>query len=216
MRVLVVAALAGWLALPAPQTDLRTFVGRTVLGLVTTVVDGDTIHLRLDSGRDLIVRLEGIDCPETPQPFSTQARTFTRVMLFDRRVLVRATDVDVYSRLVGRVTIGQTDSSVELVKAGLACQFARYPSDSALAAAQADARSNARGFWGPGATRPPACNANAAVAASPAGPFHGNTDSRVYHARSCPNYNCRNCTQVFQDEADAKRAGFRPASDCIK
>ena len=50
----------------------------------------------------LRVRLEGIDCPERGEPFSTQARNATRVMLFDEHVTLKATDVDRYGRLVAR------------------------------------------------------------------------------------------------------------------
>jgi methylphosphotriester-DNA--protein-cysteine methyltransferase len=44
--------------------------------------------------------------------------------------------------------------------------------------------------------------------------LHGNVKSRVYHRSSCRNYTCQNCTRVFQSEAEAKAAGFRPAGDC--
>lgn len=49
-----------------------------------------------------------------------------------------------------------------------------------------------------------------------AGPFHGNVTSAVYHAPSCRNYNCRNCTRSFNTEAQARAAGFRPAADCLE
>jgi micrococcal nuclease len=52
---------------------------------------------------------------------------------------------------------------------------------------------------------------------SPAsGRFRGNVSSGVYHAATCPNFNCRNCTRLFASEAEAKMAGFRPAGDCLK
>ena len=188
-------------------------------GQVTSVVDGDTVHVKLDSGPALTVRLDGIDTPETGEPFSTQARNATRVLLFDKHVQVRGADVDRYNRLIARITLGDADSSIELVRTGLACHFTRYSSDRALAAAQVEARVNGRGFWAPSAQKPACVAANAIAPVSPpaaaVGPFHGNSKSRVYHAPSCRNYRCQSCTVVFKTAEDAQRAGFRPAGDCI-
>lgn len=178
-RTLVLAVsspAADAIANPGGQTPtapsaafLRSLVGRTLTGRVTTVVDGDTVDVRLATGQVLRVRLEGIDAPERGQPFYAQARTATRVALFDQVVTLRATDVDRYQRLVARVTAGAHDSSVDLVRAGLACHFTRYSSDPALAAAQADAKSHARGFWAVGGQRPPACAAAALGTRRPSG-----------------------------------------------
>jgi methylphosphotriester-DNA--protein-cysteine methyltransferase len=55
-----------------------------------------------------------------------------------------------------------------------------------------------------------------AAAAAPAAPFHGNEQSHVYHAASCRQYECKSCTRVFQTEAEAQRAGFKPAADCLR
>lgn len=46
--------------------------------------------------------------------------------------------------------------------------------------------------------------------------YRGNVNSRLYHASSCRNANCRNCTRLFASEAEAKMAGFEPAGDCLK
>lgn len=200
------------------RQSLGPLVGSTLSGIVTSVTDGDTVHVKLSNdGRIIVVRLDGIDTPERGEPFSSQSTRATRVMLFERRVQVRGMDVDRYDRLVAKVTTEGRDASLELVKAGLACHFVRYSSDAVLARAQVDAQTHGRGFWAPGATKP-AC-ARTAPAASTLrsnGPFHGNRSSRVYHAPSCANYTCRNCTVVFRTEAEAQAAGFRPAGDCLR
>lgn len=74
------------------------------------------------------------------------------------------------------------------------------------------------------ASRPPNSGARTAAGLapegattrSPAGPFHGNTRSRVYHAPHCRNYHCQNCRAVFATQDEAQQAGFRPAQDCLK
>jgi endonuclease YncB( thermonuclease family) len=113
------------------------------------------VRARLDgSDRTLAIRLEGIDAPERGEPFSTQARNATRVMLFNRQVQLKATDVDRYDRLVARVVLDGRDSSLELIEAGLACHFTRFVNDPLLAKAQLTARAAGRGFWAAGAVKP--------------------------------------------------------------
>jgi hypothetical protein len=113
---------------------------------------------------------------------------------------------------VARVFVDDVDVGLELIREGLACHFTRYSADPALSAAEAAARKSGKGFWAAGAIRPACSRQNESVQ----GPFHGNTQSRVYHAPSCPNYNCRNCTAVFQSAGQAERAGFQAARDCIR
>lgn len=212
---LSVASLAG-----QAHVSLRTYVGRSTNAIVTSVIDGDTVHARLGEGVDIVVRLDGIDAPERGEPFSVQARNAARVLLYQKPVAIRGTDVDRYGRLVARVSSGGIDSSKELLRAGLACHFVHYSSDAALAEAQTDARVNGRGFWKFGAEQPrcvrtSGLSAPVTASARLAGPFHGNIQSHVYHAASCRNYNCKNCTQVFVSSEDAARAGFTPAGDCV-
>jgi hypothetical protein len=47
-------------------------------------------------------------------------------------------------------------------------------------------------------------------------PFVGNVNSRVFHASTCRNAGCKNCTRGFATQAEAQAAGFRPAEDCLK
>ena len=133
---------------------------------------------------------------------------------------IEGRDVDRYGRLVARVSVRGEDASTALLTAGLACHYVKYSSDVTLANAEAEARRHGRGFWGRGADKP-RCTTMALQATEPKGTgggpviFHGNTSSRVYHSPSCRNYKCRNCTQAFHSEADARAAGFSPAGDCL-
>src|SRR4051812_34270767 len=63
--VLVAIALARFW--PSGGGDARSPDGRTA-GVVTRVVDGDTLHVRSSSGREVKVRLLGVDTPETHRP----------------------------------------------------------------------------------------------------------------------------------------------------
>jgi hypothetical protein len=132
--------------------------------------------------------------------------------LLDQRVRITGRDVDQYDRLVATVVSGGHDVGTAMLSAGLACHFTRYSTDGSLAAAEAAAQKRAVGFWALGASRPACARPDRPVS----GPFRGNLQSRVYHAPTCPNYTCKNCTQVFHTEAAARKAGFRPAGDCIR
>jgi endonuclease YncB( thermonuclease family) len=130
-------------------------IGQTVSATIVSVADGDTVRARLDrSGRTLTIRLEGIDTPEQGEPFSTQARNATRVLLFNKKVQLKATDVDRYDRLVARIVIDGSDASVQLIEAGLACHFTRFVNDPVLAKAQVTARAAGLGFWATNAAKP--------------------------------------------------------------
>lgn len=196
----------------------KALVGTTFSATVTSIVDGDTVHVELPNHATLVVRLDGIDTPERGEPFSAQATRATRVMLFANTVTLTGSDIDRYGRLVARIHVGGVDVSEALVRQGLACHFTRYSSDPVLAGAQVDAQRRAVGFWAPGAPRPSCAKGVRASTPSAAanGPFHGNTSSRVFHAATCRNYNCRNCTLTFATAADAEAAGFKPAGDCLR
>ena len=137
------------------RPELLRLLGQTLSATIVSVADGDTVRARIDgSGQTLRIRLEGIDTPEQGEPFSTQARNATRVMMFNKKVQLKVTDVDPYDRLVARIILDGKDSSLELVEAGLACHFTRFVNDPVLAKAQASARSAGRGFWAAGAAKP--------------------------------------------------------------
>jgi endonuclease YncB( thermonuclease family) len=153
--VLIAMSFASADATAQSRPELLRMLGQTLSGTIVSVTDGDTVRARLDgSDRTLAIRLEGIDAPERGEPFSTQARNATRVMLFNKKVQLKATDVDRYDRLVARVVLDGRDSSLELIEAGLACHFTRFVNDPLLAKAQLTARAAGRGFWAAGAVKP--------------------------------------------------------------
>ncbi|MGH9382943.1 MAG: thermonuclease family protein [Vicinamibacterales bacterium] len=132
----------------------RDLINKRITGKVVSVIDGDTVDLLLPAKRVLRVRLYGVDAPERGEPFSTQARTFTRVLMFSRDVEAVVKDVDAYDRLVARVSVDGKDASAAILAAGLGCTFHRYVSDAGLDLAQARARQGHLGFWATGAQQP--------------------------------------------------------------
>jgi len=132
-------------------TDL---VNKTFVADVTRVADGDTVEVLIPPARKVRIRLHGVDTPEAKEPFSNQARTFTRVLMFGRRVTVVGKDVDRYDRLVARIAVDNVDASESIIATGLGCTFRQYVTDPALESALASARTSQRGFWAAGAAKP--------------------------------------------------------------
>lgn len=197
---------------------------RVFTAKVTGVVDGDTIHVADDRGASMTIRVEGIDCPESGQPYGGVARRFTRAELFDRRVQIEVYDADRHGRLVARVYADGSDLSVKLLRAGFAWHYTDYSRDPALAAAEREARSAKRGLWSDASPVAPwvwrrqsrESHASRGLPDAAAGPFLGNTSSRVFHAATCKNAHCRNCSVTFLTAAAAEAAGYRPAGDCLR
>ena len=122
------------------------------------VSDGDTVRVRLDSGRVERVRYIGIDTPETAKPdtpgecYADRARDFNERLVGDRDVRLEL-DVeqrDRYGRLLAYVYVGGTNVGAELVRRGYAVPLTvppnvRHVTDISRLAR--DARSNRRGLW---------------------------------------------------------------------
>jgi micrococcal nuclease len=130
----------------------------SAVALVSRVVDGDTIEVRLD-GRVEDVRLIGVDTPETVKPgtpvqcFGERASHFTKRSLTGQRVrLVFGVERrDVYGRLLAYVYLDGRFFNPILVRRGLARSLTIPPNDRfaprirrlELAAGRAG-----RGLWG--------------------------------------------------------------------
>ena len=203
--------------------EVKTLRGAVLKGKLASVSDGDTIVVAVAGGQTARIRLEGIDCPEPRQPYSRSATTFTRTLLGREALLIKVLDVDRYGRLVGRISVGDKDASLELVKAGLAWHYTDYSADRLLDAAEKEARGQRRGLWADPNPVPPwvarrsaRSDASRARLVAALGPFHGNARSGVYHADRCKNARCQNCTLTFATQKEAEDAGLRPAGDCLR
>jgi micrococcal nuclease len=97
-------------------------------GHVVRVSDGDTIRVRLSSGREERVRYIGVDTPETAKPgaaaecFADRAAAFNARLVADREVRLErdVEERDRYGRLLAYVYAGDTLVNGELVRRGYA------------------------------------------------------------------------------------------------
>lgn len=125
----------------------------TLAGEVVGLSDGDTVTVLDASNTQHRVRLAGIDAPEKKQAFGERSRQSLSEMVFRKKVTVEYTKNDRYGRIVGKVLVGNVDTSLEQVKRGLAWHYKAYereqsPQDRvAYAQAELDARQRRNGLW---------------------------------------------------------------------
>ena len=96
-------------------------------GKVIEVTDGDTLTVQRND-QEVDVRLYGIDCPETDQPYGHRATRFTKMMARFERVEIEPQDRDQYGRVVALVYIDVDGECLneELVTAGHVWVYERY------------------------------------------------------------------------------------------
>ena len=127
---------------------------------VQRVVDGDTVRVlrtgfwqSLFSGDPIVVRLYGMDAPESEQKFGKESTNELLKMLRPRRGLkLEVQDYDRYDRLVGLLyyrSAGRTKSlNFFMVEKGWAHAYTRYGgSDLGFEEAEGRAKSKKLGIW---------------------------------------------------------------------
>jgi micrococcal nuclease len=199
---------------------MRTLLQRPVIDYVS---DGDTITV-IANKTQVKVRLYGIDCPEGGQDFGRRAKQFTSGMVFGKTVTMKIMDTDRYGRTVANVIIDGKSLNEELVKAGYAWVYPQYCKISKCKQwykYESEARAQKIGLWSHPNPMPPwdfrrgkSSSINRNTKAISTGVYRGNTRSMVFHQASCKDFNCKNCTDVFQRRENAIAAGYRPCGGC--
>ncbi|WP_114790998.1 thermonuclease family protein [Niabella yanshanensis] len=116
---------------------------------VIGIKDGDTFVV-LINGKEQVVRLAHIDCPEKKQPFGAKAKEFVSQQSFGMQVsLVHGYKYDRNRRLIAEVILADgRNLNKELVKNGLAWHFKKYSDDTTYAVLENKARKARVGVWG--------------------------------------------------------------------
>jgi endonuclease YncB( thermonuclease family) len=124
-------------------------------GVVTEVVDGDTLWVRLASGRREKVRLIGVDAAERGACFAAQAGARARQLALSKQVTLRGDRTqatrDRYGRLLAYVWIpGGRDLGYQLIAGGYAKVYVYgnpFQRVSAYRGAESRAKSARTGSW---------------------------------------------------------------------
>lgn len=219
LSLLLFPLIAFFFTPPAHSTNLT--------GNVINISDGDTITILDSNKRQHKIRLYGIDCPESGQPFGKAAKKHTAKLTAWKQVVVKAYDTDRYGRTVGIVAVNGVIVNQSLIENGYAWQYRKYCKASFCsdwAILERKAKVSRIGMWRDNDPIPPwqwrkgARNSsykktNSKYTASTSG-YHGNVRSHKFHSSSCRHYNCKNCVKVFNSRDDAVSAGYKPCGMC--
>ncbi len=118
------------------------------------VTDGDTITVKMD-GKQVKVRLNGIDAPEKKQAFGSAAKEKLAALTVGRRITLKGEKKDRYGRTLARVYADGDDVCLAMLREGFAWHYVQYSKDADLAAAENEARAAHRGLWADKAPVPP-------------------------------------------------------------
>jgi len=152
--VLVLAAIGARLVLSPPRSRAPEALSEGEY-VVARVIDGDTFEL----AGGAVVRLQGVDTPETkhpdlpPEPYGAEAAEFTRAFLSGGTVRLRFDKErsDKYGRHLAYAYVGERMLNEELVRAGLATAELGFRYSESMKRrfrrAQEDAQAAERGIW---------------------------------------------------------------------
>ena len=119
-------------------------------GVVTKVIDGDSIVVRHDNVLKKI-RLSYIDAPEVSQDHGEDSKLFLKNIVLDKTVLVDTKRKDKYGRHLSDLYIHSNIESIyvnaKMIKSGNAWVYKRYRSNTYLINLENHARSNKIGIW---------------------------------------------------------------------
>ena len=125
----------------------------TVVGTVSKVHDGDSIHITPAGDKRVIIRLAGIDAPELAQAFGLESRDKLRSLILRRKAAARCHKTDRYKRQVCVVYQDNADVNLQMISSGLAWHYKQYESEqtrkqrNAYSRAEREAQRNAVGLW---------------------------------------------------------------------
>lgn len=119
-------------------------------GVVTYVVDGDTVRVRPPGGgKPVSIRVDGIDAPEICQAFGPASRDALMRRVLGKRVKVLGKRHDDYGRLLARIELNGEDTGQWMVARGLAWSYRFRSSPGPYAAQQRRARAAGLGLFSP-------------------------------------------------------------------
>lgn len=121
-------------------------LAETLTGKVVSVYDGDTITV-LEGTTQHKIRFEGIDTPESKQPFGTRAKQAMSKMVFGKEVRVEWSNKDRYGRTLGHVYVNGMWTNLEMIQQGMAWHYKQYSKDQRLAKAEIKAKESKLGIW---------------------------------------------------------------------
>jgi micrococcal nuclease len=157
-RILCIICLLSFLGCDHPDSKKYNLFKATTIKTENTdetngykvigIKDGDTFVVLID-GKEQVIRLEHIDCPEKKQPFGTKAKQFASDLCFGKNVQLNHNNkYDRNKRLIAEVILNNGGNiNKELVSNGLAWHFKKYSDNEEYADLEIKARNKQIGIW---------------------------------------------------------------------
>jgi micrococcal nuclease len=139
----------------SPFTNLADCLPRNTLlqkGIVTEIIDGDTIIVRLEDGDIYNLRYIGIDAPEREMQFFPETYNANAEMVDQKEVILikDVSETDPFDRLLRYVIVGDVFVNLHLLETGFA-RAMQYPPDitcaDAFLRAEQTAQASQLGIW---------------------------------------------------------------------
>jgi endonuclease YncB( thermonuclease family) len=121
-------------------------------GIITRVIDGNTVILATPDYEDQTILLKGIDSPEQGQRFSNESRQLLEHLLLGKRVVVQIHGKDRHGNRLADIHVNGVDPRRELVKQGLTWTLDEDPE---LQAVRDEAKTHGKGLWKEADPTPP-------------------------------------------------------------
>ncbi len=131
-----------------------------VVGWVTKVHDGDSIHITPPGSKRVVIRLAGIDAPEIDQAFGVASRDTLRSMILNKQAEARCHKADKYQRQVCVVYSSGVDVNLQMISAGMAWHYKYYQNEQSFmqrrrySGAEDNAKHSRLGLWAQEAVAP--------------------------------------------------------------
>lgn len=121
---------------------------------VVGISDGDTFTAKCPTGQTR-VRFQGIDAPESKQPYSNYSRQYLAQLIFRQNVrIVQTKNTKSYDRIVANVyDSAGTDIGLKMISAGLAWHYKAFAKEQSTtdrlkySNAESQAKKSKLGFW---------------------------------------------------------------------
>ncbi len=224
-----------WLFLYALADSVQA--ASSITGTLDSVMDGDLITI-ISRGKEIEVRLYGVDAPEKTQPYGQSAKNLTGALASGKEIRAEPMSKDPNGRIVAIVFAGDINLNEQIISQGFGWVERQECKERFCAdwlRLELHAKAARKGLWTDENPTPPwehrqkravaqanqefaaTASASAGPKGSPTGPaaYHGDTRTRVFHSAACKEFNCRTCTAKFHTISEALDAGYRPHADCV-
>jgi micrococcal nuclease len=112
----LIAAFAAAAVIPAAAAPAPP--PRTLQGVVTQVIDGDTVLVAQPGQAPITVRLKDIDAPEICQAWGEDARRALQTLALNKQAELRLAGRDTYGRTVATIVVDGTSVGMRMVEDG--------------------------------------------------------------------------------------------------